>query len=55
MQEKLAEMRSRFMTQVSIRVKPVVRSETANTIETDEEMQDEAFKVLNTTEMGLAK
>jgi len=51
MQEKLAEMKSKFMTQVCIRVKPI-----AETAELDEDnLAPESFSILNTTEMGLAK
>lgn len=61
MQEKLAEMKSKFMTQVTIRVKP--RSEpgatdnhTADDDDASSGMLPEPFNVLNdSTEMGLAK
>ena len=61
MQEKLAEMKSKFMTQVTIRVKP--RSEagasdnpTVDGDDTSGGMLPEPFNVLNdSTEMGLAK
>lgn len=52
MQEKLAEMKSKFMTQVAIRVKPVP-DVTADFDE--EELDQESFTVLNANEMGLAK
>ena len=51
MQEKLAEMKSKFITQVCIRVKPI--PETAEL--DDDDLAPESFSILNTTEMGLAK
>lgn len=54
MQEKLAEMKSKFLTQVAIRVKPAAESVTAEHGENDQ-IPQESFTVLNTNEMGLAK
>ena len=52
MQEKLAEMKSKFMTQILIRVKPDPET---NTDINNQELLQESFNVLNTEEMGLAK
>ena len=53
MQEKLAEMKSKFLTKVAIRVKPVPELNDMNgEAPTD---LNESFNVLNSTEMGLAK
>jgi len=51
MQEKLAEMKSKFLTQVCIRVKPIPETVEFN----DDELVRESFSILNTSEMGLAK
>jgi len=48
MQEKLADMKSKFLTRVAIRVKPA--SEPA-----EGEESGELFNILNSAEMGLAK
>ena len=50
MQEKLAEMKSKFLTKVAIRVKPA-----PNPSELQHEEHFEPFNVLNSGEMGLAK
>ena len=49
MQEKLADIRSRFLTRVSIKVKP--SRETPN----DDDILPASFKILNSEEMGMAK
>ena len=52
MQDKLAEMRSKFMTQVAIRVKPCLE----NAAETfAEDIKPESFNILSSSEMGMAK
>lgn len=53
MQEKLAEMKSKHLTKVAIRVKPVPES---NDIQADSPPDpNESFNVLSSSEMGLAK
>ena len=52
MQEKLAEMKSKYMTQVAIRVKPVSDK---NEDPAAEELATEPFSILNSSDMGLAK
>ena len=52
MQEKLAEMKSKYMTQVAIRVKPISDQ---NVDPTTEELATEPFSILNSGDMGLAK
>lgn len=54
MQEKLAEMKSKYMTKVAIRVKPVPDSLTLQQpTADDDELSD--FHILNSCDMGLAK
>ena len=53
MQDKLAEMKSKYMTQVSIRVKPA--PDQAELEGTEELPLSESFNILNSSEMGLAK
>ena len=52
MQEKLAEMKSKYMTQVAIRVKPISDQ---NVDPATEELASESFSILNSGDMGLAK
>ena len=52
MQDKLAEMRSKFMTQVAIRVKPCPENATETFAE---DIQPEPFNILSSSEMGMAK
>ena len=52
MQEKLAEMKSKYMTKVAIRVKPVPDTQTIQTLEDDE---NKDFHILSSSDMGLAK
>lgn len=56
MQEKLAEMKSKFMTQVTIRVKPSPDQAPESETEETSGLTPEPFNILNnSSEMGLAK
>ena len=54
MQEKLAEMKSKYMTQVAIRVKPI-SDQNVDPNQGLEELATEPFSILNSGDMGLAK
>lgn len=53
MQEKLADMKSKHLTKIAIRVKPV--PETGDMQADSPPEPNDSFNILNTTEMGLAK
>ena len=52
MQEKLAEMKSKFLTKVAIRVKPIPQ---LNDMHGESQEHLDSFSILNSGDMGLAK